>query len=256
VDHASAKNESYHSFFNDEYIGDVEDSQYDDGGGQFGGQYDDRREQFNASPSPPPSIEGDAPNEFDDQQYYEEQRYEDGAFDRSGEFGDYGRNIKYHSQDQFGRPTPPNENKYNHAPQSVPVEEYDEYADDAKSYSNNTTYSDTTHQASNVQQPLEHAPTQEAYDDEDEESISNIFKSLSDIQTRLATKGKTKAKIKTMTKANARHQQGLARNTAAWDQPIVEDASVDGSQVSSFAANASRNRRPQHGEWMEPVDEA
>jgi hypothetical protein len=32
-------------------------------------------------------------------------------------------------------------------------------------------------------------------------------------------------------------------------------ASVDGSQVSSFSARASRSRIPQQGQWIEPVDE-
>ena len=41
-----------------------------------------------------------------------------------------------------------------------------------------------------------------------------------------------------------------------WDQEgLVEDVSVDGSQFSSMAANQYRNRHPQQGQWMEPVDE-
>merc|ERR1712008_96760 len=103
---------------------------------------------------------------------------------------------------------------------------------------------------------------------EDEESITNIFKSLSEIQTRLADKGKplpdgalTDSDLTARNKARPYRGGVYSPNyqqppSNGWGKEgIVEDVSVDGSQVSNFATNAIRNRRPQQGQWMEPVDE-
>lgn len=117
-----------------------------------------------------------------------------------------------------------------------------EYGDDT------TTYSDATRQMSNVQTPmhqveqLSETNSEPSYEDQEEESISNIFKSLSEIQTKLAKKGKISSRGKSS--ASSQSSDGL-----------VEDVSVDGSQVSSFEQRAAKNRRPSAGNWMEPVEE-
>merc|ERR1712129_457356 len=110
--------------------------------------------------------------------------------------------------------------------------------------------------------------TQETYGEE-EESITNIFKSLSEIQTRLASKGKPlpgdalsdDGSLADRSKANTYVNDMYAFNYQppigpGWGKEgIVEDASIDGSQFSHLATSTARNRHPQQGQWMEPVDE-
>mmetsp|Transcript_4397 Transcript_4397/g.8468 ORF Transcript_4397/g.8468 Transcript_4397/m.8468 type:complete len:434 (+) Transcript_4397:3-1304(+) len=133
-----------------------------------------------------------------------------------------------------------------------------------------SAYTAVTHQMSNASSGVDiNSPSQETYGEE-EESITNIFKSLSEIQTRLASKGKplpdgspidgdlgarsSKARSYQSDMYAPSYQPPISNG---WGKEvIVEDASMDGSQVSNFAANAVRNRRPQKGQWMEPVDEA
>jgi len=109
------------------------------------------------------------------------------------------------------------------------------------------------------------SPNEEVYDEE-EESIDNIFKSLSEIQTRLASKGKNKSSDSKKPKGSKNatptttpkdmYRASSHSGSNGWDHDgIVEDASEDGSRASTFAANAARNRRPQNGQWMEPVEE-
>lgn len=102
---------------------------------------------------------------------------------------------------------------------------------------------------------------QETYGEE-EESISNIFKSLSEIQTRLASKGREDVGDEDAhERSNGRDQRRAVYNSpqktrTPWGQEgVVEDASVDGSQVSSFSTRMDRSKRPAHGQWMEPVEE-
>jgi len=133
-----------------------------------------------------------------------------------------------------------------------------------------SAYTAVTHQMSNASSGVDiNSPSQETCGEE-EESITNIFKSLSEIQTRLASKGKplpdgapidsdlgarsSKARFYQSDMYAPSYQPPI--NNGWGKEGIVEDASMDGSQVSSFAANAVRNRRPQQGQWMEPVDEA
>jgi len=149
--------------------------------------------------------------------------------------------------------------------------EHREIAGSSGSSSNNASPS-----ASNSQQ-------QETYGEE-EESITNIFKSLSEIQNRLASKGKQPPQPSplpesalmqnddVMLRNKPRKNPGDVYAAMNYNQPpitdggggggggwgkeaIVEDASMDGSQVSNFATSAARNRHPEQGQWMEPVDE-
>jgi len=115
-----------------------------------------------------------------------------------------------------------------------------------------SAYTAVTEKASN-------GTSNETYGDE-EESISNIFKSLSDIQTRLAGRN-TPLPDGALTdndlqdRNSARSHQGNGANAQSY-QPVVEDVSVDGSQVSSLTSRALQNRRPRQGQWMEPLDES
>jgi len=101
---------------------------------------------------------------------------------------------------------------------------------------------------------------QETYGEE-EESISNIFKSLSEIQTRLASKGREDvvdegARERSNDRDQRRALYGPSNTRASWGQEgVVEDASVDGSQVSSFSTRMDRSKRPAQGQWIEPVEE-
>jgi hypothetical protein len=202
---------SYHSFYNDDdYIGDV-----DQGSNSSRGRRTD--------------------NDYMD---YEQPMQQDNTF---------GYNDHYQNQQHDIGVVPPQykENYEEHYEQGEYQEQdYTHYQDDT------TTFSDTTRQMSNVHEApmhemeqLSEANSEPSYE-EDEESISNIFKSLSEIQTKLAKKGKTSSK-------------GMKKkiSTAHSADGIVEDVSVDGSQVSSFDARAAKNRRPSAGNWMEPVGE-
>lgn len=119
-------------------------------------------------------------------------------------------------------------------------------------------YSNTTHQASNRsssrsrdQEGRNGTGNQESYGGgEEEESISNIFKSLSEIQTRLASKSNGQEQ----TIPGDMYQAASNAGGGSWGKEgIVEDVSVDGSQVSNY--HPTHNRRPQHGEWIEPINE-
>ncbi len=163
-------------------------------------------------------------------------------------------------------------------------EELDEQIDDA-THTTNTSYgTQVTERASNLTSAAQYHPVSspmpekealkpgnpspsEVYDEE-EESIDNIFKSLSEIQTRLASKGKGKGKTSDskkskinknsspMTTPKEMYRSSSHSSSNGWEQDgIVEDASEDGSRASTFAANAARNRRPRNGQWMEPVEE-
>jgi hypothetical protein len=164
---------------------------------------------------------------------YEQQTQQDNYFE-------YGKqNYNAPQYDEGITPTHYNEDEYHNQHYSHHKDKAVDYGDDT------TTFSDSTRHASNVHQQVEQLSEYE----EDEESISNIFKSLSEIQTKLAKKGATgKAPIKggnrKVSSANSKSSEG-----------VVEDVSVDGSQVSSFEARAAKNRRPSAGNWMEPVDE-
>ena len=210
---------------------------------------------------------------------------------RSYDDGDEANNDSFNDGDSY-------DERLHNRPVVTPVhsahssfhkEELDDYVDDATQATHSTQ---VTQKMSNLSSP---APTyssnnsgpvsspkemekikpnngnnrQEMYGEE-EESITHIFKSLSEIQTRLATKGKSSsrdaAKDGQKGKSKRDHQNTPKAKPHATNQPsdrpgwerdgIVEDASVDGSLASTtFAANAARNRHPQNGQWMEPVDE-
>jgi hypothetical protein len=147
--------------------------------------------------------------------------------------------ASYHSFD----PSPQSNNKYR-------SEMLDDHVDDVSAYTS------ATRKASN----LSHDDGQDVYEgDDDEESISEIFKSLSAIQTRLASKGKPGGKdsrSSSYNKGTSSRARPQSQQQKGWDQEgLVEDVSVDGSQISSMAVNQHRNHRPQQGQWMEPVDE-
>lgn len=215
---------SYHSFYNDDdYIGDIDQG------------FDDSRDvdQGYSKKNQPMHV-----NQFDNDpqkynsQYFHHQNYHNPQYDH-----DFisAQSPKY-EQDDF----------QNHSYQQYEETEHD-YKDDT------TTFSDATRQVSNVNpdqgmhsvEQLSEANSERSYEEE-EESISNIFKSLSEIQTKLAKKGKTSSKEK------GRKMSSLSSNNS---DGLVEDVSVDGSQMSSYEAKAAVNRRPSAGNWMEPVDE-
>lgn len=163
--------------------------------------------------------------------------------------------VDYHQQTQqemFGHEQNFNGQYYND-PQDVhnstQPQQYEEYND----RDDTSAYSDSTRLMSNAHNPKpSHQPEKinevysEQSDEEDEESISNIFKSLSEIQTKLAKKGKTSSKGK-----GRKGSSAVGTSSGS----MVEDVSVDGSQMSSLESRAAKNRRPSEGNWMEPVDE-
>jgi hypothetical protein len=144
---------------------------------------------------------------------------------------------------------------FNSSPQSQKFqpEVLDDHIDDASAYTS------ATRKATNVS-PDKMSPPRGGQDDQsyeeddDEESISEIFKSLSAIQTKLASKGKPGGPRPHNKGVPSRAPEPQSQQQG-WQDGIVEDVSVDGSQISSVAANQHRNRRPQQGQWMEPVDE-
>jgi len=165
------------------------------------------------------------------------------AFYRGGR-GEFDE-ASYHSFD-----SPPQSHSHQYQPELL-----DDHVDDV------STFTSATRKASNVS----HQEEQEDYEvDDDEESISEIFKSLSAIQTKLASKGKPGGKYGRSSRSNnkgipppaAPPSQHTQQQQQVWDQEgVVEDVSVDGSQFTSMASNQYRNRHPQQGQWMEPVDE-
>ena len=125
-----------------------------------------------------------------------------------------------------------------------------------------------------------HQLPQNPYDGGEEgENIANVFKSLSEIQSRLANNKKqhpqseyqipeqavpqddTRGRIKDDTDdlypvgAAAMHHSNNGSSNGWGKEGVVEDASMDGSQMSNLYTNPTRNRIPQQGQWMEPVDE-
>ena len=157
-----------------------------------------------------------------------------------------------------------------HSFNPVPASNFDSRPEELDEVSHTSSaYSNATQQTSNVHGGIErtdHEPhmqsinEQETYGEE-EESISNIFKSLSEIQTRLASKGREDVGDEDAHERLSGRDQRLAeysppKTRTSWGQEgVVEDASVDGSQVSSFSARMDRSKRPAHGQWMEPVEE-
>ncbi|KAL3795476.1 hypothetical protein HJC23_000834 [Cyclotella cryptica] len=221
---------SYHSFYDDdEYIGEI-----DQGSNGSRGRYADQ--------------------DYDD-------------FDQQMEHvnsSDYEQNY---IDAQYNSSTPPHDNQdsfYGHA-QPVMTPTYSQQQDRLVDYGDDTTtYSDSTRQMSNVrrasnshqEEQLSEANFEPSYDEE-EESISNIFKSLSEIQTKLAKKGKTSTNgMNRLTPTLNANNSIQTLQQSRWGQEgLVEDASMDGSQMSSFETRAAKNKRPQQGAWMEPVDE-
>lgn len=215
---------SYHSFYNDEdYIGDI-NQDFDDSRGSDQG--------YTGKDQPTQHVD-----QFDyDQQSYNYQDYHHQDYHNAQYDQEYNSTQSpQYEQDDF----------HNQSYQQYEEIEHD-YKDDT------TTFSDATRQISNVNpapdmhsvEQLSEANSERSYEEE-EESISNIFKSLSEIQTKLAKKGKTSSKEKgRIPSASSNTSDG-----------VVEDVSVDGSQMSSFEAKAAKNRRPSAGNWMEPVDE-
>ena len=167
--------------------------------------------------------------------------YDNNAFyGGRGEFDE----ASYHSFDP-----PPQSHSQQYQPELL-----DDHVDDV------STFTSATRKASNVS----HEDEQEDYEvqDDDEESISEIFKSLSAIQTKLASKGKPRGKYD---RSRSATNKGILPHAVppsqqqqqqGWDQEgVVEDVSVDGSQFTGMASNQYRNHHPQQGQWMEPVDE-
>ncbi len=202
---------------------------------------------------------------YDDQQYRneQEQAYAAANDHQQGRFNDdnvrYGSaSSPYRSEGAFygngqGRGREFDEASYHSFDPQPQSHQYrqpellDDHVDDV------STFTSATRKVSNVSH---HDHEEEEYEgDDDEESISEIFKSLSAIQTKLASKGgRSRASKKGMTPSAAFPSQ-QQQQQQGWDhEGIVEDVSVDGSQFPSMA-NQYRNRHPQQGQWMEPVDE-
>ena len=191
-------------------------------------------------------------------QNYDDQRYGQ-AYDQN-----------YADQQQYNSTTPPNEeDQDSYYDESMSRQSHAYHQDGGAGYADDTTtYSDSTRQTSNIHQSpprkmeqlsetTQYAPNY----DEEEESISNIFKSLSEIQTKLAKKGKSSSSRGSNRSAGSSGNRSTGSGSApqqqggVWREGVVEDVSVDGSQMSSFEARAAKNQRPKHGTWMEPVEE-
>jgi hypothetical protein len=221
---------SYHSFYDDdEYIGEVDQGSNDSRGGYADRNYDDFDQQMGHV------------NSSDYKQTYIDPQYNSSP-------------PPHDDRDSF----------YAHA-QPVMTPSYSQQQNRLVDYGDDTTtYSDSTRQVSNIrrasnshqEEQLTEADFEPSYDDE-EESISNIFKSLSEIQTKLAKKGKISSNGMTRhTPTSSVNNSIQTLQQSRWGhEGLVEDVSMDGSQMSSFETRAAKNKRPQHGAWMEPVDE-
>ncbi|KAL7485625.1 hypothetical protein ACHAW6_011217 [Cyclotella cf. meneghiniana] len=220
---------SYHSFYDDEYIGEVDQSSNGSRRGYPDQDYDDFDQHMGHV------------NSSDYEQTYIEPQYNSSP-------------PPHDDLDSF----------YAHA-QPVMTPSYSQQQNRLVEYGDDTTtYSDSTRQVSNIrrasnshhEEQLTEANFEPSYDEE-EESISNIFKSLSEIQTKLAKKGKTSSNgMNRHTPTTIVNNSIQTSQQTRWGhEGVVEDASMDGSQMSSFETRAAKNKRPQHGAWMEPVDE-
>ena len=261
----SEHNDSYQSqhSYHSNHSGSGSDRSYHEDYDQFGAgdqqfvieQQQQQHGNPNSFPQPQPQPR------YDDQQYMSEQdqAYASANMQQQGRFNE--NEARYD-----GGVSSPQEAAYHggggefdeasyHSSQSPPSHQYqpevfDDPVDDV------STYTSATRKASNVSN---HEGQGDYEGDDDEESISEIFKSLSAIQTRLASKGKPGGKdnrSRSNNKGMPSHAAPQSPQQQGWDQEgLVEDVSVDGSQISSMASNHLRNHRPQKGQWMEPVDE-
>ncbi|KAL7454010.1 hypothetical protein ACHAWC_005642 [Mediolabrus comicus] len=262
--HQSAHNDSYHSehSYHSNHSGSGSDRSFSEDYGQSDDQFTSRQQQgepnhFNRPPQP----------QYYDQhsQYMGEQdaqayiaaaaasRYQTGAVSNNNSSRYGSQEAAYHGGgDSYDDAS---YHSFNSSPQSQKFqpEVLDDHIDDASAYTS------ATRKATNVS-PDKMSPPRGGQDDQsyeeddDEESISEIFKSLSAIQTKLASKGKPGGPRPHNKGVPSRAPEPQSQQQG-WQDGIVEDVSVDGSQISSVAANQHRNRRPQQGQWMEPVDE-
>ena len=69
-----------------------------------------------------------------------------------------------------------------------------------------------------------------------------------------AIRGRINSRDESTYPVGAMHHSNGSSN--GWGKEgVVEDASMDGSQMSNLNSNPTRNRLPQQGQWMEPVGE-
>jgi len=172
----------------------------------------------------------------------------------------------YHSFHPIIPPPPSN----HHRP-----EELDEVSTTGSAYTAKTQQmSNTTSSNDNDGHQLPQNP----YDGGGEgENIANVFKSLSEIQSRLANNKKQHPHSEYQMPEQAVPQDDLRGSNNRDDsddlypvamhhhsngssngwgkEGVVEDVSMDGSQMNNLNSNPTRNRIPQQGQWMEPVDE-
>ena len=262
----SDHNDSYQSQHSSRsnHSGSGSDRSYHEDYDQYGAndeQFANMRQQEQHGHVNPNSFQQPHPR-YDEQQYMseQEQAYAAANIQQQGRFTD--ENARYSSASSpqeaafhgggGGEFDESSYHSFDPPPQShhYQPEVLDDHVDDV------STFTSATRKASNVS----HHDGQGDYEgDDDEESISEIFKSLSAIQTKLASKGKPAGKqdrSRSNNKGVPSRAAPQSHQQQGWDQEgLVEDVSVDGSQFSSMAANQYRNRHPQQGQWMEPVDE-
>jgi len=205
-------------------------------------------------------------------QYHQQQRDSGAApyeqYSQGGRVNDVFGEESYNS---FHSIIPPPPSSNHHRP-----EELDEVSTTGSAYTAKTQQVSNTSSSNNEGHQLPQNP----YDGGEEgENIANVFKSLSEIQSRLANNKKQQPQSEYLMPEQAipqddirgsnnrddsddvypgaamHHHHSNGSSNGWGKEGVVEDASMDGSQMSNLNTNPTRNRLPQQGQWMEPVDE-